>query len=93
MRTHDTLFSSADEIFSFIFLLKILIQNWLKFISMNPINSRSELVQKMVWCPTGDKPLSEAMLTLFTDAYTIHLTSDDLILTETLRKKIKYDLN
>ena len=34
-----------------------------------PIDNKSVLVQVMAWHRTGDKPLPEAMLAEFTDAY------------------------
>ena len=47
---------------------RISIQISKKFISMSPIYNMQELVQVMAWRCTGDKPLSEPMLTRFTDA-------------------------
>ena len=44
----------------------------LKFVPMSPIYNKSALVQVMARCRTGDKPLSEPMLTHFTDAYMPH---------------------
>ena len=41
-----------------------------KFVPMRPINNIPALVQIMALCQPGDKPLSEPMLTQFTDAYT-----------------------
>ena len=40
-----------------------------KFVPNGPIDKKSALVQVMAWHRTGDKPLSEPMLTQFTDAY------------------------
>ena len=37
-----------------------------------PINNIPALVQVVAWRQTGDKPLSEAMLTQFTEAYMRH---------------------
>ena len=62
----------ADDIFKRIFLnenVKILIQISLQFVPRGPIDNKSALVQVMAWRRTGDKPLSEPMLTSFTDAY------------------------
>ena len=47
----------------------ILIKISLKFVAKGSIDKKSELVQVMTWCWTGDKPLPEPMLTQFTDAY------------------------
>ena len=63
----------ADNIFKSIFLNKngrILIQISLKFVPRSSNDNKSALVQVMAWRQTGDKPLSEQMLTQFTDAYT-----------------------
>ena len=65
----------ADSIFKWIFLNengRILIQISLKFVPMIPIDSKPALVQVMAWRWRGDKPLSEPMLTRFTDAYMWH---------------------
>ena len=40
----------------------------LKFVPKGPIDNKSTLVQVMAWRLTGDKPLSELMLTQFTNA-------------------------
>ena len=47
----------------------IWIQSSLKFVPMGPINNIPAMVQIMAWRPIGDNPLSEPMLTRFTDAY------------------------
>ena len=47
----------------------ILIPILLKFVPKGPIDNKSELVQVMTWRRTGEKPLPEAILTQFTDAY------------------------
>ena len=44
----------------------------LKFVPSGPIDIRPALVQVMAWRRTGDMPLSELMLTQFTDAYMRH---------------------
>ena len=65
----------ADNIFKWIFLNengRILIQISLKFVPMSPIDSKPALIQVMTWRRRGDKPLSEPMLTRFTDAYMWH---------------------
>ena len=56
----------ADDIFKRIFLnenVSILIQISLKFVPECPIDNKSALVQVMAWRRTGDKPLSEPMMT------------------------------
>ena len=65
----------ADNIFKCIFLNKndrIPIQLSLKFVPRSSIDNKPALVQVMAWCRTGDKPLPELMMTLFTDAYMRH---------------------
>ena len=47
----------------------------LKFVPKGPINKIPALVQIMAWHQTGDKPLSEPMMTHFNDAYMRHLAS------------------
>ena len=62
----------ADDIFKCIFLnenVRISIQISLKFVPKGPIDNKSALVQVIAWCRTGDKPLPEAMMTQFNDAY------------------------
>ena len=44
----------------------------LKFVPKSPIGNNIALVEIMAWCRIGDKPLSEPMLTLFTDVYMQH---------------------
>ena len=41
---------------------------------MVPTDNNPALVQIMAWCWIGDKPLSEPMLTRYTDAYNEDLT-------------------
>ena len=65
----------ADDIFKRIFLnenVSILIQISLKFVPKGSIDKNSALIQVMAWRRTGDKPLPEAMMTQFTDAYMRH---------------------
>ena len=50
-------------------------QNSLKFVPKSPINNIPALVQIMAWPRTGDKPLSEPMMTQFNDAYMRHSAS------------------
>ena len=66
----------ADDISKRIFInekLRILFEISLKFISKGPIENNPALVQIMAWRRIGDKPLSESILTRFTDAYMRHL--------------------
>ena len=56
----------ADNIFRRIFLneiFKILIKISPKFVANRVINDVPVSVQIMAWCRTGDKPLSETMMT------------------------------
>ena len=65
----------ADDIFKRIFLnenVRISIQISLKFVPKGSIDNKPALVQVMAWRRIGDKPLSEPMLTRFTDAYMRH---------------------
>ena len=67
-----------DDIFKCIFLnenIWILIMISLKFVPEGPINNIPALVQIMAWHRSGDEPLSEPMMVLFTDAYMRHLAS------------------
>ena len=50
----------------------ILIQISLKFVHKGPIDIKWVLVQVVVRCQTGNKPLSEPVLTQVTDAYIQH---------------------
>ena len=62
----------ADEMFIRIFSNEnVLIPNKisLKYITWGPIDNMSALVQITAWRRPGDKPLSEPLLTQFTDAY------------------------
>ena len=66
---------SADGNFKCIFLnenVRISIDISLKFVPEGPINNIPALVQIMAWRRSGDKPLSESMMTRFTDAYVRH---------------------
>ena len=65
----------ADDIFRCIFVNEkfcIFIKISLKFAPNGPIDNNPALVQIVAWCRIGDKPLSEPMLTQFTDAYKRH---------------------
>ena len=65
----------ADDISKSIFLnekFSILIQILLKFVPKDPIDNNPALVQIMAWRQIGNKPLSEPMLTWFTDKYMRH---------------------
>ena len=70
----------ADDIFQCIFLNeddKILIQISLKLIPRSPIDNKPALVRVMAWHWIGDKPLSEPMLTQFTNVYMWHPIGGD----------------
>ena len=65
----------ADDIFKYIFLNEnvwISVKISLKFVPKGPINNMPALVQIIPWCRPGDKPLSDPMLSRFTDAYMQH---------------------
>ena len=65
----------ADDIFKCIFVIesvRISIQISLKSVPKGSMDNKPALVQVMAWHQTGDKPLPEAMLTQFTDAYMRH---------------------
>ena len=65
----------ADDNFKYIFMNEkfcIAIQILLKFVPERPNDNKSALVQVTAWRRTGDKPLPEAMLTQFYDAYIRH---------------------
>ena len=65
----------ADDIFKCIFMndkFCILIPISVKFVPKGPIDADPVLVQIMAWRQIGDKPLSEPMLTRFTNAYMHH---------------------
>ena len=63
------------DIFWHIFVNKN-VRSWiqisLKFVLNGPIDNKPAMVQVMAWRRTGDKPLPEAMLTRFNDAYMWH---------------------
>ena len=68
----------ADDIFKCIFLNEnvwISIKISLKFVPKGPINNIPALVQIMAWRRTGDKPLSEPMMTQLNYAYMRHSAS------------------
>ena len=65
----------ADDTFMRIFLNEnvwISIKNSLNFVPKGPIYNKPALFQVMAWRWTGDKPLLEAMMTQFIDAYMRH---------------------
>ena len=47
----------------------------LKYVPYGLIDNMAALVQIMAWRRAGDKPLSEAMLVCFADAYMHHMAS------------------
>ena len=62
----------ADDIFKRIFLnekVRIFIKISLKFVPKSLIDNNQALVLITAWRRIGDKPLSEPVLTRFTDAY------------------------
>ena len=66
----------ADDIFRCIFVnekICIFIKKSLKFVPKVPIDNNPVLVYIMAWHLIGDRPLSEPMLTRFTDAFMQHL--------------------
>ena len=65
----------ADDIFIFIFVNEkfcILIKISLKFVPKGQIDNNPALVKTMAWRRIDDKPLSQPILTRFTDAYMRH---------------------
>ena len=54
---------------------RILIQILLRFVTKSPFNDNLSLVQMMARGPIGDEPVSEPMMTYFTDAYIRHSAS------------------
>ena len=64
----------ADDIFICIFVIDFiaLIKTLLRFVPEGLIDNNPAFVQIRVWRWIGDKPLSEPMLTRFTDAYMQH---------------------
>ena len=65
----------ADANFKCIFLYeydRIPIQISLRFAFRSSMDNKPALVQVMAWHQIGDKPLSEPMLTQFTDTYMWH---------------------
>ena len=65
----------TDDILKYIFLNEKycnLIRISMKFVPKGPIDNKWALFQVMDWRRTGDKPLSETMLTQYTDAYMRH---------------------
>ena len=68
----------ADNIFKCIFLnvnFRVSNKISLKYVPWGLINNMTALVQIMAWRRIGDKPLSEAMLVCFIDAYMRHSAS------------------
>ena len=65
----------ADDVFRCISVNEkfcVLNEISLKFVPKGPFNNNPALVQMMAWRRPGDKPLSEPMLTQFTDTYMRH---------------------
>ena len=61
-----------SDVFSWIKSCFILFKMSQKFVPMSPIDNNPALDKIMVWHQIGDKPLSEPMLTWFTDVYMQH---------------------
>ena len=62
----------TDDTFKHIFLnenVRISIKISLKLVTKGPINSIPAMVQTMAWRRSGDKPLSDPMMTQIADAY------------------------
>ena len=59
----------ADNIFWCIFMSKKFCILVIKFVPEGPLDNNPALAQIMAWCWIGDKPLSEPMMTCFTNAY------------------------
>ena len=53
-------------------MFRYLIKISLDFVPKGPIDNNPALFSIMVWSQTGNKPLSEPMLTGLTDAYMQH---------------------
>ena len=72
--THLTLFGRhfADDIFKYIFMNENFVTISLQFVPEGPIDNNSALVQIMAFHLFSTKPLSEPMLTQFTDIYMWH---------------------
>ena len=69
---------ATDDIFKRISLnenFQILNKISLKYVPLGLIDNMAALVWIMAWRRTGDKPLSEPMMTQFTDAYMSHSAS------------------
>ena len=49
--------------------------NLIGIVRKSPVNDNPSLVPMMAWRQTGDKPLSEPMMTWFIDAYLCHMAS------------------
>ena len=72
MRPRQNVHYFANDIFKRDFLYEnccILILISRRSVSGGPIDTNPALVQIMVWCRSGDKPLSSTMMASFTDAY------------------------
>ena len=57
--------------------LCILIDISLKLVPTGPVDNNTALVKIIAWRRIGDKPLSEPMLTRFTDAYIYAAPGED----------------
>ena len=70
--THPQWPPNSQTIFSNVILWIKKIKISLKFVPKGPLDNNPALVHVMAWQRIGDKPLSEPMLTPFTEAYTWH---------------------
>ena len=86
LRPRQTRCHFADYVFKCNFLNEnvwIPIKISLKFVPKGPINNIPVLVQIMAWRWTGDKPLSEPMMTQFNNAYMRHFASIHYVIMKT----------
>ena len=61
-----------DILDAFSWMKSLVFKMSLKYVPKGPIYKNQAVVQIMAWRRIGDKPLSELMLTRFTDAYMRH---------------------
>ena len=98
--TLDKMAAISQMIFSDAFSVNenfcISIKISLKFVSKGPIDNNPALVEILAWHRIGDKPLSESMLTLFTNTYIGHYGLMSYSIAEqgpsAIRKSIKNSL-
>ena len=61
--------------FSWMKMVEFRLKIPLKFVHKSPVDNNPALVQIMAWCWTGDKSLSQPVVSLFIDAYMQHAAS------------------